>query len=524
MGCSNTSEIEEKDIEKILYKVDYNGTKENGYLCRIPFPDSNNLLPLLIISNNIFGDSNYKNSNLILTDNKKNNKTIKLDEERMVYFNKDENNNEITIIEIKEEDGVDLNQFLNITETYSNKAYNLVLNPKLKSIDKIKAEITNISENQPEIEYKCNVKAGTEIPYGSPIIDLDNYQIIAFHKRIDQDKNINIAHLFNNMINEFREEQVKKYKYQIEILYFNKDEKEIRIFGDKFVENNRSKCKIIVDGKMKDLCTHLTNKSVKIENYSFSIKLVIFYPFTDLSYMFSECSYLLYLPEIQNLKTNYVTNLSYMFNSCKSLESFPDISIWNTNKVTSLKSLFNGCSSLLSLPDISKWNTSKVINMDLLFENCTKLKKLPYISNWDTSKVNSMFRMFNECNSLSQIPDISKWDISNVTNLCAMFNKCISLNSLPDISKWNTSNVTIMSGMFMECLSLTEIPDISIWNTSNVSEIFCLFQQCSKLTYIPDISKWNTKKFTDITAIFKGCSKLKSLPDISKWNTSNVIH
>ena len=102
MGCSNTSEIEEKDIEKILYKVDYNGTKENGYLCRIPFPDSNNLLPLLIISNNIFGDSNYKNSNLILTDNKKNNKTIKLDEERMVYFNKDENNNEITIIEIKD--------------------------------------------------------------------------------------------------------------------------------------------------------------------------------------------------------------------------------------------------------------------------------------------------------------------------------------------------------------------------------------------------------------------------------------
>ena len=39
MGCSNTSELEEKDIEKILYKVDYNSTKENGYLCRIPFPD-----------------------------------------------------------------------------------------------------------------------------------------------------------------------------------------------------------------------------------------------------------------------------------------------------------------------------------------------------------------------------------------------------------------------------------------------------------------------------------------------------
>ena len=53
---------------------------------------------------------------------------------------------------------------------------------------------------------------------------------------------------------------------------------------------------------MIELCTHLSSKSVKIENYSFSIKLVIFYPFTDLSYMFSECSCLLYLPEIQNLE------------------------------------------------------------------------------------------------------------------------------------------------------------------------------------------------------------------------------
>lgn len=38
MGCSNTSEIEEKDIEKILYKVDYNGTKRKWLSLQNTFP------------------------------------------------------------------------------------------------------------------------------------------------------------------------------------------------------------------------------------------------------------------------------------------------------------------------------------------------------------------------------------------------------------------------------------------------------------------------------------------------------
>ena len=53
-----------------------------------------------------------------------------------------------------------------------------------------------------------------------------------------------------------------------------------------------------------------------------------------------------------------VTNMSYMFSDCSSLLSLPDISYLNTNNVTNMCGMFYGCSSLSSLPDILNWNTN----------------------------------------------------------------------------------------------------------------------------------------------------------------------
>ena len=42
--------------------------------------------------------------------------------------------------------------------------------------------------------------------------------------------------------------------------------------------------------------------------------------------------------------------------------------------------IFSNCSSLLFLPDISKWNTSKVTEMKVLFADCSLLLSLTDIS------------------------------------------------------------------------------------------------------------------------------------------------
>ena len=65
--------------------------------------------------------------------------------------------------------------------------------------------------------------------------------------------------------------------------------------------------------------------------------------------------------------------MSFMFSECSSLLSLPDISKWNTNNVTNMRFIFYGCSSLSSLPDISKWNTINVNNMHDMFCVCSNI-------------------------------------------------------------------------------------------------------------------------------------------------------
>jgi len=167
----------------------------------------------------------------------------------------------------------------------------------------------------------------------------------------------------------------------INIIYdINKEqEDEINIFGPEFVENNKIKCKMIIDNKEYEITDKYNIENDN--NNELFIKLI----------------------GIDN-----VSDMSYLFNGCSSLSSLPDISNWNTNNVTNMSYMLSGCSSLVSLPDISKWNINNVTNM-----SC----------------------MFSECRSLLSLPEISKWSINNVTNMSYIFNRCLSLPSLPDISK-----------------------------------------------------------------------------------------
>ena len=136
--------------------------------------------------------------------------------------------------------------------------------------------------------------------------------------------------------------------------------------------------------------------------------------------------------ELENsskIKLTQYINMSYMFSSCNSLKYIPDVSQWKVG------------------------NIRNMINMSYMFSDCSSLLSLPDISNWKTENINDMSYMFYNCNSLKYLPDISKWNTSNITNMSNMFYNCNSLLSFPDISKWNTINVIDMSFMFSDCKS-----------------------------------------------------------------------
>ena len=102
---------------KCAYKVTYWKNMGIAFLCRIPFPDENNLLHVLITCNHVLNIYSRRINDLntieFSVDNKEYN--LSLDNSRLFYTN--EKQYDITIIEIKKSDGLNEENFLNIDKT-----------------------------------------------------------------------------------------------------------------------------------------------------------------------------------------------------------------------------------------------------------------------------------------------------------------------------------------------------------------------------------------------------------------------
>ena len=145
-------------------------------------------------------------------------------------------------------------------------------------------------------------------------------------------------------------------------------------------------------------------------------------------------------------------------------------------------------------------------NTKCLFKNCFSLTSLD-LSNFDTTKVTDMNKMFYGCNLLTSL-DLSNFNTKDVTDMSYMFWGCNSLTSL-DLSNFKTKNVTDMSYMFCCCYSLTSL-DLSNFKTKNVTNMRRMFASCESLTNL-DLSNFNTINVTDMNEMFSGCRSLISL-------------
>ena len=335
---------------------------------------------------------------------------------------------------------------------------------------------------------------------------------------------------FNSMrnINQKQEEekddlfQNKSKENKITLEYkIDKPGENIRLFGQKFIENNKDKCLMCINFVLKKITEFYKSKN---NEKKIIVSLALNNNITDLSYMFYGCSSLILIQDLNKLNTSNLTNISSMFSGCSSLIFINGISEWNTNNIINMSYLFNECSSLEEVPDISKWYTSKVINMEHMFSLLSSLKTLPNIGEWDIEKVVNISSMFYGCSSLNYLPDISTWNTKNINNISYLFCRNCSLKSLPNISKWETSKVADMSYLFYGCSSLNTIPDISKWKTERVTDMSHMFHGCALLKSLPLISKWKTNNVTNLSYMFQSCSSLTSLDDISKWNTDKIIN
>ena len=181
-------------------------------------------------------------------------------------------------------------------------------------------------------------------------------------------------------------------KDYITIIYkINKNDKEVQIFGDNFVKNNNDKCTIIYKNKEYELMSKfdITN----INNNLLEIILKGFSNVTNMSYMFSKCNCLLYIPNISKWDTTNIEDMSYLFYDCSTIEYLPDISVWNVKNVKNMTEMFSGCSSLLSLPDISKWELNYYLKKDLMFFKCKESLVIHKFKFWNEPKIRKRKRL-----------------------------------------------------------------------------------------------------------------------------------
>ena len=101
---------------------------------------------------------------------------------------------------------------------------------------------------------------------------------------------------------------------EITLIYkIEKNKNRIRIFGEIFVNNNKSNCYIKYKDKKYELDTYFLKTNIKEKDNLLELKLVQTINFTNISYMFYNCFSLFSTPDIDNLKINNVIDLNYMF-------------------------------------------------------------------------------------------------------------------------------------------------------------------------------------------------------------------
>ena len=558
-----------KSICKIMCNDGGYGT---GFFCFLPFPDKAIKLRTLITNNHILGKIDIEIGKTVIfsVNNDKNCFTIQIDESRKVYTNI---NYDITIIELKKEkDGIKDDSYLdvddiildndikdNIIEVLKNKSIYLIHYPKGKNLEQAQGSIKFIDEDKYTIHHVCNTEKGSS---GSPIFNLDNNKIIGIHKGAGKNENKwNLGTLLREPINKFNEKflkndkkienktininnnkknykttyikeinifdeitiiykktntNIKDFYYDIGVkLFMDETLSKEKFFGQKFVEKNKDKCKIIYKGREYELFAYFNDVIKEKEDDNITIKLKGISKITDCTNMFFGCISLYSLPDIQNWDTKNITDMTSMFTYCRSLNPFPDISGWNTKKVKSFKNFFCYCRDIEYLPDISKWDMSSAQDVSHMFDCCLSLKSFPDLSKWDTRNVTNMSTLFASCLLVEFLPDISNWMTHNVKSMSLLFSECHSLIFIPDISKWKTDKVEDMSKFFADCYSLEVLPDISVWNTKNVKNMSKMFCGCRSLTSFPNILNWELNDSIKADDMFTDFSK-KALTDKEK--------
>jgi len=192
--------------DKAVIKIKKQDCSSSGFLCISHFPDKTTL-PVLITNNHMLNENDItvgKKIDFSLNDDKTFYQIL-IDESRKVYTS---NLYDVTFIEIKKNDGLDISSFIEVDPNIffyddrelNNKQVILLSYPEGKELAFSNGIIKNLENDGYHIKHLCNTTYGCA---GGPIIDKDNFHVIAVHQGTMKNKSFNLGIFLRRPLEEF---------------------------------------------------------------------------------------------------------------------------------------------------------------------------------------------------------------------------------------------------------------------------------------------------------------------------------
>ena len=453
-----------QQIKNCIFRIHIkDGSNGTGFFCFI-IDQNKNRVPVMITCEHVIGREYLKNSKAIKIsfNNEEKSTEIKLDSSRNIYISEQY---DITIIEIKKEDNINPNSFLEIdekiyqdnpVELFAKKSVYIIQYPRYLNASVSYGIINSINEKN-IMKHYCITNEGSS---GSPIMDLENNKVIGVHRAGIDKKNFNIGIFLKTPINEFFMKNKKSInivgsypKTSVNPFYKNKlsssmfplssptnmdstnnfstinyeyiDDDEIAKKNEitiemKIEKGDINKPKYFLDNThdfekpydhLKEL--NQNNTELFINNKRFPFQK-FFIPDTEGNY------------KIKLSFKNYIKDCSYMFYYCTSIRKI-NFKYFKTSEVTNMSNMFCYCNKLKSL-DLSSFDTKQVTDMSHMFSNCADLRGI-ILTSFDVRKVIDMQEMFSHCNKLEKL-DISSFVVSPYLKTKSIFEVCRNLSDL----------------------------------------------------------------------------------------------
>ena len=109
---------------------------------------------------------------------------------------------------------------------------------------------------------------------------------------------------------------------------------------------------------------------------------------TNMAYMFSRCKNLKNIIGIENLDVSKLEKANFMFDSCENLVEL-DLTKWNPVSLQYASYMFTRCSNLKIIKNIENWQLPNIKDVFRMFSYCTKLDV--DLSNWDLTNIKNVF-------------------------------------------------------------------------------------------------------------------------------------